>query len=91
MSINWKGDGRGNCCPPVGAIGREPTTVRLSTARNIANEFILSGYSTHSGAGSTLWVVIDWCRTYNVSHSVTTHYDRLGNVTGYYVEAIKSY
>lgn len=78
--MKWDGDGRKKVAPPKGALG-EPIAVRSWQAKRIIEAFEHSGHSTHSGQGSTLWVILDYCNENGIPYDLTA---KPGE--GYFVE-----
>lgn len=71
------GDGRRLAHPPAGAIGARPIPVRKGTARTLAKSFYENGYSNHSPAGSTVWVILKYCEHYRIPYTLE-FYPKLG-------------
>lgn len=90
-AINWKGDGRKVIQPPADAMGIRPMAIRLGAARMVAQMFDVSGHSNHSAMGSTLWVVLDYCLTNGIAHSLTTYRCESGSVMGYEVKRLEPF
>jgi hypothetical protein len=79
--MEWTGDGRKRVDPPTGAIGQRPAAVKIGQARDLIRSFETHGHSQHSGQGSFLWVIIDYCETYQIPYNLRAE---PGN--GYFVE-----
>lgn len=59
-----RGDGRHRLTPnPKIKIHKygDPRPVNRATARRLVEAFKERGYSVHSGAGNTVWVMLEYC------------------------------
>lgn len=90
-SINWKGDGRKVIHPPASALGINPSVLRLGVARMLAKNFEEAGHSTHSAVGSTLWAVMDYCKSHGIAHELTITWCESGSVMGYTVRRVSPF
>lgn len=89
--INWLGDGRKSLLPPADAIGAGPTSVRLGTAKVIAEQFSKTGVSRHSAMGSTVWVVMDYCAAQSIPYDLAVHVGPYGTIDGYTITRTPKY
>ena len=64
-------DGRHLMVMPFQFPGTKQIAVRVATARMTVKRFLEQGTSRHSGAGSTLWVLIYYCQTNNIPYKLT--------------------
>ena len=69
----FDGYGRARVEPIAPRPGTRPRGVSHSTARNVIKEFIEQGGSTHSAAGSVLWVIEAWCKKQGIAVTVIQH------------------
>jgi len=90
-SINWKGDGRKVIRPPASALGIRPSVLRLGVARMLAKSFEETGESYHSPIGSTLWAVLDYCKSHGIPHELTIAWCESGSVMGYNVRRLSPF
>lgn len=69
----FSGDGRYMLDPIPGAVlmGTVPIRVTRAQARGMIKRFLKAGNSTHSGAGSTLWVILAHCQHEGVHYRLT--------------------
>lgn len=56
------GDGRQKIAPGLEIPGCENSHISRAQARLIVGQLVNAGRTNHSGAGSTLWVAIEWCQ-----------------------------
>ena len=73
MSSRFKGDGRKKVAPlfDFKKEGLKSIAVRKSTARQLCKNFDVCGHSTHSGQGSTVWVILEHCRENLIQYTIT--------------------
>ncbi|SDE60997.1 hypothetical protein SAMN05444679_12617 [Variovorax sp. CF079] len=69
----FDGDGRERVEPIAPRPGTRPRGVSHNTARSVIKEFIEQGGSTHSEAGSVLWVIEAWCKKQGIAVTVIQH------------------
>lgn len=67
MDVDFNIDGRRKIQPPAGALGACPMPIRALTCRFLIESFLDSGRSVHSKAGTTLWVILEYCRQHNIA------------------------
>ena len=79
----FQGDGRVMLRPTHDYPGCRSMCVRTSAANRMVESFLKGGSSSHSGSGSTLWVILRYC------HETRTEYNlRVHPGYGYYVTLI---
>jgi hypothetical protein len=85
------GDGREMLAPPsegsaaAGHKSARPIAVRRGTARRLVELFETRGMSSHSSAGSTIWVILRRCTEKGTAVSVTAHKAQ-SHITGFTVK-----
>ena len=63
------GDGRASVEPTMGVLpGTVPIAVRRKTCRMFIERLVTVGSSTHSGRGSTLWVLLAWVQRHKLPY-----------------------
>ncbi len=70
----FEGDGRrmvrATVLPMADLPGTQPIPVTRARARQMIFDFIETGRSDHSGAGSTLWVMLTWLQTHKIPYQL---------------------
>jgi hypothetical protein len=73
----FDGDGRRKVQATAVYAKYRPKVTSLSMTRGMARmlieQFMEAGYSNHSAAGATLWVIETWCYTHNVEIRIIKH------------------
>lgn len=70
-SIDYRpfdGDGRHKRTPMLLLPNTQPMAVTNAQARRMIDVIVSYGTPTHSGAASTLWVVLLWCQLHRVQY-----------------------
>lgn len=80
----FEGDGRNKVQPTFEFPGTRGIAIGKATAREMIDRFLSSGHSTHSGAGGTLWVLLEYCQAARIAYRL-----RAAPGAGYYVEVNK--
>lgn len=55
--------------PSISLTGFE-MSVSTANYRSLTNAFVRSGQSIHSGRGSTLWVILEYCRDQQIPYTL---------------------
>jgi hypothetical protein len=78
-----EGDGREKIEPEeINVVkGTRPMAVTRHMAVDIVSHFERSGNSTHSIMGSTMWVIVKYCRERSIPYSIST-----SNAGGYFLQ-----
>ena len=84
-SARFEGPGDEQIEPCGGYPGTHPEPISRAQARLMCQNFDASGYSNHSGRGSTLWVVLEHCAEADIAYNL-----RAMPGIGFYVERAKS-
>jgi hypothetical protein len=68
----FDGDGRRTLAPyeAFKVADTVPMPMRRGSARVIIEAFETSGCTVHSPRGSTVWVVVEWCRSKGIYYQV---------------------
>ncbi len=67
---HFEGDGRERMDPTDVFPGTRPQPIRRSVANRLVEMFRDCGYSVHTRAGSTMWVLLRFCREANVPYTL---------------------
>ena len=70
---HFEGDGRERMDPTDVFPGTRPQPIRRSAANRLVEMFRDCGYSTHTRSGSTMWVILRFCREANVPYTLKVH------------------
>jgi len=87
---HFDGDGRLMMEPTIEFPGCRSIRVRTSVANRMVDSFRESGWSNHSTAGSTLWVILRFCREAEIPFTLTVVPKRGYNVKRVRWEEINS-
>lgn len=67
----FDGDGRTKCVPSSGVLpGTKPIELTRAQARMLIIDLLRDGYTHHSGAGGTLWVLLTWCQRHKQGYNL---------------------
>ena len=81
----FDGDGRMKVHPIAPRPDTRPIAVSYGAARRTIDAFSQAGHSSHSGSGSTLWIVEAWCKHQGIP--VTVEEQRHdGELLGYFAK-----
>lgn len=79
-------DGRARvCASPVLGPKRE-TSFSVAMVKHIIQQFLSSGSSNHSGSGSCLPFIIDYCEQHRIPYTLRAHFTKAGQRCGYYIQ-----
>lgn len=77
------GDGRELVHPRYAYPGTQPAALRRGTVRKIIKAFAEGGHSTHTAAGTTMWVVLAYCHQTALPYIIEVQPNR-----GFYIRRI---